>query len=482
MNLFHLKILPQSTVYHLREGGQCSNFANRVAGCSYRMCKLTMFSISLTLWFTVSAAEASLPEWLTRPLSMGDALNTALAQNATILKANSDLAAAHGMAVQTRAVALPQLQASGQYKDTDPNAVEPLGTMAQPHQNWNAGLQILQNVYTGGKMVAAIRSATAMQQQALAVYRTVVADTLLQVRLAYYDVLLAAQQITVREASVKLLQQELADQQHRFKAGAVPHFNVLRAEVTLANEQPFLIQARNNYRIAKNNLANLLGYNLPHEIWEDIPLNLTESFNLAPFAVNLPDAIQQALAQRTELTVARKNVDLQKLNVVSAKAGYQPTVQVFAGYDWFNTKATQPVELDHDIHGWNAGAQLIWNIFDGALTVGKVTQAKALYRKSQTELVDQSRQIELAVRTAYSSFIQAQETLVSQAKVQEQADEVLREAQVQAAAGTGTQLDVLNAETSLTQARMTQFQAQYDYVAARARFERALGTDLAPLK
>jgi len=446
------------------------------------MKKLTLISLLTGLAFAVSAAETNAPAWLSRPLSLADALNTALAQNAALLKAKNDLEAAHGLVVQTRAVALPQLLASGQYKATDPKAVENLGAISQPQQNWNAGLQIVQNIYMGGKLVAAIRAAGATKQQAAAVYQTAVADMLLQVRLAYYDVLLAAQQITVREASVKLLQKELEDQQHRYDAGTVPHFNVLRAEVAVANERPALIQARNNYRISKNNLANLLGYNLPREIWEDIPLNLTDTLDTAPFAVNLPDAIQQALASRTELTVARKNIELQKLNVVSAKAGYQPTVSVFAGYDWFNSKFTAPVELDHDIRGWNAGAQLTWSIFDGALTAGKVTQAKALYQKSQTDLVDQSRQIELAVRTAYSDFIQAKETLESQAKVQEQADEALREANARAEAGTGTQLDVLDAETSLTQARTTQILAQHDYVAARARLERAIGADLAPAK
>jgi outer membrane protein len=446
------------------------------------MKKLTLFSLLAVLAFAVSAAETNPPSWLSRPLSLADTLNTALAQNATILKAKNDLEASHGVVVQTRAVALPQVVASGQYKTTEPQAVENMGTFSQPQQNWNSGLQIVQNIYMGGKLVAAIRAADATKQQAVAVYRTAVADMLLQVRLAYYDVLLAAQQITVREASVKLLQKELEDQQHRYDAGTVPHFNVLRAEVAVANERPALIQARNNYRITKNNLANLLGYDLPRDIWEDVPLNLTDTLDTAPFAVNLPDAIQQALASRTELTVARKSIELHKLNVVSAKAGYQPIVSVFAGYDWFNAKFTAPVELDHDISGWNAGAQLNWNIFDGALTAGKVTQAKALYQKSQTDLVDQSRQIELAVRTAYSEFIQARETLESQAKVQEQADEALREANARAEAGTGTQLDVLDAETSLTQARTTQIQAQHDYVAARARLERAIGADLAPAK
>ena len=156
-------------------------------------------------------------------------------------------------------------------------------------------------------MVAALRAASVTKQQALAQYQTVIADTLLAVRLAYYDVLLAAQQITVNEASVNLLQKELEDQQRRYDAGTVPHFNVLRAEVAVANERPALIQARNNYRIAKNNLSNLLGYNLPRDIWEDIPLNLTDTLDAAPYQVDLPAAIQQALGRRTELVAAAQN-------------------------------------------------------------------------------------------------------------------------------------------------------------------------------
>ena len=56
-------------------------------------------------------------------------------------------------------------------------------------------------------------------------------------------------------------------------------------------------------------------------------------------------------------------------------------------------------------------------------------------------------------------------------------EEALCEANARADAGTGTQLDVLDAETSLTTARSTQVQALHDYDAARARFERAIGMD-----
>ncbi|HEX3889896.1 MAG TPA: TolC family protein [Verrucomicrobiae bacterium] len=426
-------------------------------------------------------ADTNSAAWISRPLSLADCLNLALQQNALILKAQNDLEASHGVVVQTRAVALPQLVASGQYKYTEPSAIESFpipGGFTQPNQNWNAGIQLVQAIYEGGKMVAAFRAADATKQQALAQFQTVLANELLDTRVAYYDVLLAQQQITVHEASVNLLQKELEDQQNRLNAGTVPKFNVLRAEVAVANERPNLIQAKNNYRIAKNNLSNLLGYNLPRDIWEDVPLNLSDALDAAPYEVNLPDAIQSALANRSELVALRKTGELQKLNIVNAKSGYKPTVSLFAGYNWYNAQFTPPVTLDHDIHGWNAGAQMSWDIFDGLLTRGKVVQANALYKKSKNDLTDQSRQIELEVRTAYSDFIEAKEVLDSQEKVQEEADEALREAKSRAEAGTGTQLDVLNSETALTQARTTQVQALHDYDTARAKLQRAIGENM----
>ena len=424
----------------------------------------------------------NLPQWLTRPLSLADALTTALEQNAAILEAQSDLKATHGLVIQTRAVALPQVVGSGQYEYTDSRYIENFPQVNQPNKNWNGAIQIQQAIYAGGKLITAIQAAEVTKRESIAVYRTAVENALLNVRVAYYDVLLAAQQVTVREASVKLLEKEYEDQQHRLDAGTVPKFNVLQAEVAWANERPNLILARNNFRIAKNNLANLLGYNLPRAVWQDIPFNLTDGFDTATNDTKLPDAIQEALSTRTELESARDDVQLQKYNVRTARSGYQPTISAFAGYDWDNAKFSQPIELDHTIKGWNYGLQMTWDIFDGALTYGKVESAKAQYKKSQTTLDDQSRQIELDVRTTYSDLIQAEETLDSQRTVQEEAEEALREANARLAAGTGTQLDVLNAETALTQARTTEVQAEHDYSTALARFRRATGADMEPLK
>src|ERR1022692_1083420 len=124
--------------------------------CGSFMKRLTMLSLILGFNLAVLAADTNTAAWLTRPLSLADALNTALTQNATILKAKNNLEASHGLVVQTRAVALPQVTATGQYKYTDPDAIEGFFVgSTQPNENWNASIQIVQAIYEGGKLRAA---------------------------------------------------------------------------------------------------------------------------------------------------------------------------------------------------------------------------------------------------------------------------------------------------------------------------------------
>ena len=304
-------------------------------------------------------------------------------------------------------------------------------------------------------------------------YQTAVADTLLGVQVAYFDVLDALQQISVQEASVELLTSELTDTTRRYDAGTVPRFNVLRAEVELANARPRLIRARNSYRIAKNNLINQLGFNVPRDAVEDVPLTLSGKLEAEPFKLGLPQAIVLALERRTELWSLRKTQALRKEDIVTAKAGYKPSLQAYGGYDAHNSQLSQ--DLSYEDHGAIGGVQLNWNLFDGRLTKGKVVQTTALYERTGVELEDTERRIELEVRTAHSYFVEADEVLISQKKVLEQAEEALRLARARSEAGTGTQLDVLSAQTALTEARTTQSQALHDYSVARARLERAVG-------
>jgi outer membrane protein TolC len=427
--------------------------------------------------------QANSTNVFSHPLSRADAVEQALRQNSAILKGKADLRASYGIEIQLRSVALPQLTASGAYNDEARSLIEsfPLpGTLSSfiqfPNQNWNADIKVQQSIYQGGRLNSAFRSAKLTRQQALLNYQTVLADTLLSVRIAYDDVLVAAQQIAVNESSVKLLTRELDDVKRRFDAGTVPQFDVLRARVALANERPQLIQARNSYRIGKNNLLNLLGVNLPNTIWEDIPLELSDTLEARPYQVDLPSALGRALDTRPELAALRKAEALRREDLITAQGHYKPTASIFGGYQWQSLLYQN--DLGYDLNGWVAGAQVSWSLFDGQLTRGKVAEARARYEHAKLDIDDTSRQIELDVRTAYSNFIEAREVLESQKTVQEEAEEALRLAEARASAGSGTQLDVLDAQTSLTQARTTQVQALHDYAVARARLQRAMGDDM----
>src|ERR1044071_8170010 len=95
-----------------------------MVGYAGRMKKLTLISLFLGLASGVIAAETKVPEWLSRPLSLADCANIALAQNAAILKAKNDLQASQGVVIQTRAVALPTVQATGKYTDEQSSLVQ----------------------------------------------------------------------------------------------------------------------------------------------------------------------------------------------------------------------------------------------------------------------------------------------------------------------------------------------------------------------
>jgi outer membrane protein TolC len=246
--------------------------------------------------------------------------------------------------------------------------------------------------------------------------------------------------------------------------------------VELANARPRLIRARNSFRIAKINLANVLGFNVSRETFEDIPMTLSDKLEATPYSIALPGAIGIALERRSELGALRKATALRDEDVITARAAYKPSLQAYGGYDAHNSIFT--TDLSDELHGWIAGVQLNWDIFDGFRTRGKVKESLALKEKAGVDLDDMARRIELEVRTAYSNFIEAREVLESQKKVVEEGEEALRLASARSEAGAGTQLDVLSAQTALTEARTTQIQALHDYVVARARLERAVGMDV----
>ncbi len=431
---------------------------------------------------TIAAAfVAGVAHAQTNELTLAQCLHLALKQNPAILKAQQEIRRTYGLLVEARADILPHLTASGDYTQIDPAAIDRFpfgGTNAAPvefknqERPWSARIEASQLLYSGGRVTAGIRAARLGHQSAMLGFQRTVADTVLEVRKAFYRVLLAQQLVIVREQSVKLLEQQLQDTQHRFEVGDVPRFNVLRAEVELANARPPLIRAQNDLRLARETLVKLLAIDAPPQ-QEFTPIRFTGQLTYQPQTWELPAALTNALARRPELQQAEKLAAVSTEEIKVALAGYQPQVSIFGGYRVYDS--TFGDDLSDTVDGWYAGARASWAIFDGMLTRGKVTQARAKRLQADLDVADTRRSIELEVRQAYSDYLQALELLQAQKKTVEQAEESLRLAEARFRAGTGTQLDVLSAQTALTDARTNEIQALYDYNVAVATLERATG-------
>ena len=165
------------------------------------------------------------------------------------------------------------------------------------NQSWDADIRIVQSIYEGGRMLSAARSARLIREQALLVFQSTVSDTLLSVANAYDDALRRAKQVEVREQQVKFLTEYRDDTKARFDAGTVPEFDVIRQEVEVANGTAQLVQAQGDYRIAKQTLVEQLGYDLPTNITDNLPLNLTTPLVARPYPHKLSAALAMAIAE-----------------------------------------------------------------------------------------------------------------------------------------------------------------------------------------
>lgn len=459
----------------------------------------------LSLSGVLGAAGGEFPE-LTQPLSKVEALNLALARNGTIREARKQVEAAAGIAVQTRAILYPTLAAGASYSARQDSLIEanrdrtvspvlaevpsdgPPGLAGQTlsigggerpkvnNQSWNTEIQIVQSIYEGGRMRSAARTARLIREQALLDFQSTVSDSLLAVANAYDDALGRAKQVEVRQQQVRFLTEYRDDTQARLEAGTVPEFDVLRQEVEVANGTAQLVQAEGDYRVAKQRLVELLGYDLPTKITDSLPLNLTTPLAARPYPHELSTALTMALQNRTEIAALEKEELLRDEAIITAKAGSKPSVQAFAGYQLTSRVATR--NAGDYVNGAIVGMQVTWPIFDGFLTKGRVEEARARRGQAAEAKAETTRVIQLQVRSAWSDLRTANSVLTAQSENIKKAVRSLELATARYRVGSGTQIDVLDAQTALTEARGSYVDALRNYSVARATLIRATGADL----
>ncbi|MEO6872816.1 MAG: TolC family protein [Chthoniobacterales bacterium] len=407
------------------------------------------------------AAASAAPRY-----TLHDLVRLAQTQNPEIAIARKKIQAADGDKLTARAGYLPSVVSDGLYRRrerTESSRLRP--------DDYSTSVRVVENLYTGGATSgqnAIAQLALAKQQDEL---QAVTDRVTMEVRLAFYELLLNREKIHLREESVGVLRGELKSERERLSAGTVGPLDASRAEVALANEEPELIQAQTDLQDSYLHLSDLCGIeNSPASTpaFEAIGSLLYE-----PRHPDLRAALMRAVTDRPEIRSAQKDIAIEEKQLEVDRAASRPHVQAFTGYEAYSER--DPLVGEEFNHGYVVGVNASWNIFDGYATRGRMQATRARRDAAMLALKALKIGIQSEVRSAFLDLQQADSVLAAQAKNIQTADEALTFAKSNLAAGLGTQLDVLQAATDVTRTRTTRLSAIYLHNAALARLDRAAG-------
>jgi outer membrane protein TolC len=422
--------------------------------------RLMFWAFALSSTFVLPApSRAAVPSY-----TIEEAVALAQAQNPEIAIARKKVFAARGGFIEARSGYLPSISSSGLY---DKRQTQSETSLRQ--QDYNAILRLDQNLYTGGAVKSQVAIARLNIDKANYELQEMVNRVTMDVRIAFNELLLNRAKVRVREESVRVLDEELNNQQQRLGAGIAGKLNVERAEVALANERPELFNAQTELKNSYLRVAELFGTEVHGA---QAPLfEIAGELQYRPNHADLNDCLARADANRPVIKARQKDIEIENRQYVLDRSETRPHVRAFSGYEVYSER--DPAVGPEFNYGGVVGINATWNIFDGFATRGRMQATRARRDAAIEALAAARRSVASEVRSAFYDLQQADRVLESETKNVQTADEALEMAKGNLTAGLGTQLDVLQAASDVTRTRTTRLSAIHLHNVALARLAHA---------
>lgn len=396
-------------------------------------------------------------------LTLDEALALAKRQNPDIIVAQKQLEAARGGVIEARAALLPSVISTGLLRKRAQQEQSRLR-----NDDYNASVRVVQSVYTSGANKARVAIARLLEQKRALELAAVTNRVAMDLRSAYYELLLNRSKIEVREEAVSAMRDELRAQEERFAAGTVGELNVRRAEVSLGNEQPELYDAQTRLRNSYLRLDELCGLNSQANATH---FQTSGRLQYRPSHPDLAKSLAEAAASRPEIRAHEIDVEIEEQQLIIDRSELRPRVEVFGGYELYSER--DPAVGPEFNHGYVIGLNGSWHIFDGYATRGRMQATRARRDAAKAALEAAQRSVEVEVRSAFLDLEQADRVLESETRGVQNANQSLELARGNLAAGLASQLDVLQATADVTKSRTTRLNAIYLHNLALARLARA---------
>ena len=409
-------------------------------------------------------------------LTLEDSLKLALRQNPFYLaeKAKEDQASA--MVREAFANFLPSVNAQGTHiLDKKVMTVEMPSLFGMPAQkfkldftrDYQLALTFSVPLYAGGRIMSGYKQANFNLEATREAIRQSMQDTVFNVKKTFYGYLLARKFAGVAQEAVDLAEKHLKNVNSLFEVGMASRFDLLRSEVQASNLKPHLIRARNGLNTAELGLKTLLGLDLKQ------PVAVKGELSYQAFEADTDANVSQALTSRPELVQLNYQKQMAAEMVKMARAAYVPTLAVGGQYNYWGN------QFNFKKDNWESyySINLVLNVplFNGFVNSAKLGESKAMLKQLDYSQKGLTEMVKFEVHDAVLNLGQAKESLLSQEKNVEQAQEAVRIAELNYKEGLATNLDVSSAHVALSQARTNHSQALFDCALALAQLEKAIG-------
>jgi outer membrane protein len=445
------------------------------------MARLAALACGFALALAAPLGAQPLPR-VDGPLTMDQAVELAREKSLRVKASDADSRTMDSMRREALAPFWPQASGNGYFNDQRmaPNVYTSAGnTMARNYQVFNANqnrdgnLTMMYPLFSGGRDYYGYKAAAARADAAKHMLKGTELDVAMQARLDYIAALRESENARVTGELLRDVEERLRVSR---EAGRTPRYYLLRDEAELANVVQMDAMARSRVELALVSLKTTMGVDLAS------PITLADKLEFTPVALSIDEGIRQASDAHPDLKAAAKQREAAVAEVRAAYGNYFPQVSVGYMYDWAWAKnRTWESQADGlrspgmSSDGYSVGVVVTLPIFDGFARENALKTAKAKLDKAvQSEgLVRQ--QIVKEVNQAALMLAAAEKSVEASRKGVEQSDEESRIVKERFGAGRGIQLEILDAQVSLTRARFNAVAALADYNSALAMWLKATG-------
>jgi OMF family outer membrane factor len=408
---------------------------------------------------------------ITKPVTLAEILELVEKTNSDAILARIAIDRARAVLQESEAGRSPTVTGTVQYNYTDSaqarlnsiNNNTPLGkTTSNP---LNATIGVDYNIFDSGSKESTVRIAENNLRIAEADLSRIRQNIRLGIVTAYYNLQNTDETIRIQRKAVENAERSLKDTKARERAGVGTKFDVLQSEVQLANSKQDLLNAEAAQLVARRELSRQLNYPSIVEI--------TAADKIAPvpeWKLPVEETIILAVRNRAELDIRKLEREVARDRANNSLARIGPQINLFGN---FNT-ASEFTSGGGIGVGYQIGATLNWNLFDGGRADAQVNQFKADQAIAEARFEQDARQARFDVEESYINQQSRLKQIDTATKAVEQAQEALRLARLRLDAGVGTQLEVITAESDLTRADVNRVQAIIGYNQSRANLERAV--------